>query len=45
MNVLIYTGPGAVTPSTTHGLAALRQLLLPHYAVAILNTEALLYQP
>jgi biotin--protein ligase len=45
MNVLIYTGPGAVTPSATHSLAALRRLLFPHYAVATLNTEALLYQP
>jgi biotin--protein ligase len=45
MNVLIYTGPGAVTPSATHSLAALRQLLFPHYAVATLNTEALLHQP
>jgi hypothetical protein len=38
--------PGrAVTPSATHSLEALRQLLFPHYAVATLNTEALLHQP
>jgi len=45
MNVLIYTGPGAVTPPATQSLAAFRQLLFPHYAVATLNTEALLHQP
>ncbi|KAE9378399.1 class II aaRS and biotin synthetase [Stipitochalara longipes BDJ] len=45
MNVIIYTGPGAVTSSATHNLAALRRLLFPHYAVAILGTEALLRQP
>jgi biotin--protein ligase len=45
MNVLIYTGPGAVTPSTTQSLAAFRQLLFPHYAVATIDTEALLHQP
>jgi biotin--protein ligase len=45
MNVIIYTGPGAITPSETHSLAALRQLLFPHYAVITLSTEALLHQP
>ena len=45
MNVIIYTGPGAVTPSATHNLAALRRLLFPHYAVTPLGTKALLEQP
>jgi biotin---protein ligase len=45
MNVIIYTGPGAVAPSATHNLVALRRLLFPHYAVSTLSTEALLYQP
>lgn len=45
MDVLIYTGPETVTPSATHSLAALRQLLFPRYAVTTLNTEALLHQP
>jgi biotin--protein ligase len=45
MNVLIYTGPGTVTLSATHSLTALRQLFFPRYAVATLNTEALLHQP
>jgi biotin--protein ligase len=45
MNILIYTGPGTVTLSATHSLAALCWLLFSHYAIATLNTEALLYQP
>ncbi|KAN0095161.1 class II aaRS and biotin synthetase [Hyaloscypha variabilis] len=45
MNVIIYMGPGAVTPSATHNLAALRRLLFPNYAVTPLGTKALLEQP
>ena len=45
MNVIIYTGPGAVAPSATYNLVALRRLLFPHYAVTPLDTKALLDQP
>jgi biotin--protein ligase len=45
MNVVIYTGPGAVTQAATQNLETLRRLLFPHYAVTTLNTEALLRQP